>query len=257
MNMTATKGAARPKTPAAANIGSPAYLDPLDDDRPGDDVVVTTRRAISRIALVAAETAGRFQREGVPHDAMTWMLAPLALFSGSNALEACLDRDACLRGILIHGLSLGLDADPMTIDALTADDDTAYDDVGCELSPHGFAPDAATGGFRSNVLSFPEPTACGLRLFTATLVASDGFETVQAFHASLAMDEVEVAGRLYCRIGAAAADAKILKGFDPTDPLVAALVSDVMCDTLALIAAEPTSPIAAGLDVNIEQRFYG
>ena len=257
MNMTATKGAARPKTPAAANIGSPAYLDPLDDDRPSDVVVVTTRRAISRIALVAAEAAGRFQREGVPHDAMTWMLAPLALFSGSNALEACLERDACLRGILIHGLSLGLDADPMTIDALTADDDDDDDDVDGAVSLFGRVPDAATIGFRSNVLSFPEPGAGGLRLFTATVVANDGFETVQAFHASLAADEAEIAGRLYSRIGAAAADARIMKGFDPNDPLVAALVSDVMCDTLALIAAEPSSSIAAGLDVNIEQRFYG
>lgn len=233
--------------------GRSTYVDPLDDDRADDAVVVTTRRAISRVALVAAEAAGRFQREGVPHDAMTWMLAPLALFSGSNALEACLQRDACLRGILIHGLSLGLDADPTTIDALTDDDD--YDDEG-EVSAPSRTADASADRWRTNVLPFVNPVVGQLRLFTATIVADDGFETVQAFHASLAMDEAEIAGRLRCRFGAAAADARIRKGFDATDPLVAALVSDVMGDTLALIAAEPASPIAAGLDVNVEQRFH-
>ncbi|WP_404373690.1 hypothetical protein AB5I39_08515 [Sphingomonas sp. MMS24-J45] len=231
--------------------GRSTYLDPLDDDRADDAVVVTTRRAISRIALVAAEAAGRFQRDGVPHDAMTWMLAPLALFSGSNALEACLQRDACLRGILIHGLSLGLDADPTTIDALTDDDD----DDGDVSAPSRTA-DASADRWRTNVLPFADPLVGQMRLFTATIVADDGFETVQAFHASLATDETEIAGRLHCRFGAAAADARIRRGFDATDPLVAALVSDVMCDTLALIAAEPASPIAAGLDVNIEQRFH-
>ena len=231
--------------------GRSAYVDPLDDDRADDAVVVTTRRAISRIALVAAEAAGRFQREGVPHDAMTWMLAPLALFSGSNALEACLQRDACLRGILIHGLSLGLDADPTTIDALTDDDD----DDGDVSAPSRTA-DASADRWRTNVLPFADPVVGQMRLFTATIVADDGFETVQGFHASLATDEAEIAGRLHCRFGAAAANARIRRGFDATDPLVAALVSDVMCDTLALIAAEPASPIAAGLDVNIEQRFH-
>lgn len=252
MNMIATKEAIRSKTRNAATKGNLAYLDPLDEDRPGDAVVVTTRRAIARIALVATEAAGRFQREAVPHDPMTWMLAPLALFSGASALEACLGRDACLRGILIHGLSLGLDADPMTIDALTADD--GIDDAAAGVDGEQ---GADTGGYRSNVLSFPDADAGKLQLFTATVVAYDGFETVQAFHASLATEEAEIAGRLFCRIGGAAADARIRKGFDATDPLVAALVSDVMCDTLALIAADPASPIAAGLDVNIEQRFYG
>ncbi|MGI4732232.1 MAG: hypothetical protein ACRYFW_10825 [Janthinobacterium lividum] len=84
---------------------------------------------------------------------------------------------------------------------------------------------------------------------------NDGFEILQAFHASLATEEAEIAGRLYMRMGAAMADAVIVDGFDPTAPLVAALVSPAICDTLALVAADPASPLAAGLDLNIEQRF--
>ena len=205
-----------------------------------------THRAICRVALVATEVAHRFQREAVGHDAMSWMLAPRILFEGANAVEACLDRDACLRGVLIHGLSLGLDADPAMLDALASSDDEDDDFVA-----NG---DAASGD--PDVLRFPSSDEGELRLFTATVVAHDGFEMVQAFHASLATEEAEVAGRLYCRIGAASADARIIEGFDPSDPLVAALVSEAIGDTLSMIAAQPTSPIAAGLDLNIEQRFY-
>lgn len=248
MSMIATKRANPAPTPGTIN--SQPYLDPLDADDPSDDVVVTTRRAISRVALVAAETAGRFERETVPYDPMTWMLAPRALFDGASAIEACLNRDACLRGILLHGLSLGLDADPILMDALASDD---HDE---DASMHGDAGEDVThGGSGSNVVPFPDPDERNLRLFTATVVADDGIQTVQAFHASLAIDETEVACRLQSRLGPVSVDARIRRGFDPSDPLVAALVSEVMCDTLALIAAEPSSPIAAGLDVNIVQRF--
>ncbi len=260
--MTAPLTSARASTahfrpPQAINpSAATGVLDPLDDDHPGDAVVVTTRRAICRIALVAVEAAGRFQREAVAHDPMSWMLAPRTLFGGMTAVEACLDRDACLRGVLIHGLSLGLDADPGAIDALIADDDA--DDYGGDLAV-GVRPDVDSRADRgrSNVLPFAREPQERLRLFTATVVSNDGFETVQAFHASLATEEAEIAGRLYCRMGAACADANIVEGFDPGDPLVAALVSDAICDTLAIIAGDPASPMASGLDLNIEQRFLG
>lgn len=239
----------QPRVPFQAET----VIDPLDDDQPTDAIVVTTRRAICRVALVATEVAHRFQREAISHDAMSWMLSPRALFGGASAVEACLDRDACLRGVLIHGLSLGLDADPAAIDALAADDE--QDDVDDDEDEET-APDPEGGPRRSNVLTFPSTHGPDLRLYTATVVSNDGFETVQAFHASLAAGEAEVAGRLYCRIGPASADARIVEGFDPTHPLVAALVSEVICDTLSIIASQPGSPIAAGLDLNIEQRFH-
>lgn len=220
------------------------YDDPLEDDAPTDVAVTTTRRGLVRLALVAAETGARFQREGVAHDPMAWLLAPRALFEGASAIEACLTRQACMRGILVHGLSLGLDADPTVIDQLVGAGDDPADDMDGDLRSADILPFSRAAE--------PEP-----RLFTATVVSHDGCENIQAFHASLATEEAEVAGRLYCRMGAASADARIVAGFDPGDPLVAALVSPAMCDTLALVAENPDSPLAAGLDVNIEQRFLG
>ncbi len=214
------------------------YVDPLADDAPGDDVVVTTRRAIGRVALVASEAASRFQRERVSHDAMSWLFAPRELFGGACAIDACLDRDACLRGVLVHGLSLDLDVAPEIVDALTAEDD---DEDRTDGDEEGYGDSAEPGA---------------LRLFTAMIAAYDGFETMHAFHASFATEPAEVAGRLYCRMGAAMANARIVEGFDPSDPLVLALVSNAMADLLSMVAADPRSDLAAGLDVNIEQRFH-
>lgn len=233
-----------PSAPLRMPMPVARYDDPLDEDAPNDVAVTTTRRGLVRLALVAAETGARFQREGVEHDPMSWLLAPRTLFDGASAIDACLTRQACMRGILIHGLSLNLDADPKVIDELVGTEDDADieadgDRRSAEILPLSRAAE-------------PEP-----RLFTATVVSYDGCESIQAFHASLATEEAEVAGRLYCRMGAASADARIVAGFDPDDPLVAALVSPAMCDTLALVAENPGSPLAAGLDVNIEQRFLG
>ena len=226
---------------------TPNYEDPLDSDTTTDATVATTRRGLTRLALVAVETGARFQREGVDHDPMSWMLAPRELFDGATAIDACLQRDACLRAILVHGLSLGLDADPELVDALVGDGGDSEGDAG-------------TARQGAEVLPFVRTPAAGseppLRLFTATVVSHDFAETVHAFHASLAIDEAEIAGRLYCRIGGASADAQIVAGFDAGHPLVTALVAPAMCDMLNLVAADPESPLAAGLDVNIEQRFY-
>ena len=242
--------------PAAAAVPLARYEDPLDDDAPTDAAVMTTRRGLVRLALVAAETGARFQREAVEHDPMSWLLAPRALFGGASAIEACLERQECLRGILLHGLSLGLDADAVDIDALVAESDG--DEVGDErvtAAPKSKRPGPADGPRHDNVLPFRQAGETQPRLFTATIVHDDGFETVHAFHASFATDEAEIAGRLYARMGAAAADAAIVTGFDHTSPIVEALVSQAICDTLMMIDAEPMSPLAAGLDLNIEQRF--
>jgi hypothetical protein len=49
----------------------------------------------------------------------------------------------------------------------------------------------------------------------------------------------------------------IVEGFDASDPMVEALVAPAVADTLLLVAQDPRSPLAAGLDLNVEQRFYG
>lgn len=218
------------------------YEDPLDPDAPTDVATPTTRRALIRLALVAAETGARFQREGVAHDPMSWLLAPRTLFHGKSAIDACLRREDCLRGLLVHALSLGLDADPHAVDALAPGDEQDA------LRPEAPDDDAAEHAGEESATA---------RLFTATVVARRGVETVQAFHASIATGEAEVAGRLRQRMGTDAIDARIAAGFDATDPLVDALLSPAISDTLTLISADPISPLAAGLDLNVEQRFIG
>lgn len=101
--------------------------DPLDPDACGDVPIVVTRRRLIRLALVAAETGARFQREGLDHDPVAWLLAPREIFDGRDGIQAALDLDGCMRAILLHGLGLGLDADPAIVDDLLADDDLPFD----------------------------------------------------------------------------------------------------------------------------------
>jgi len=105
------------------------FPDPIDEDTPIDEIVVTIGRAIGRVVLVATETALLFQREAVRHDPIAWMFAPRAVFGGAAAVDACLLRDTCVRGILVQGLCLGLDVERSAVDALLAsDDDDDFDE---------------------------------------------------------------------------------------------------------------------------------
>ena len=254
------------------------YEDPLDADVSSDRTVTATRRGLTRLALIAAETGARFQREGEGHDPMGWLLAPRRLFGGGTAIDAVLARDDFMRALLLHGLSIGLDADPEFIDRLVRegpeddgdhgddddddggqDDDIADGDEGADASDpdvgaddgwHDCSDDARAGRGREG------SSGKGPQLFTATLVHEDGSMMLQAFHASICTDAIEATRRLTWRYGPGPASAaEVVAGFDPTTTFAEALVSPALCDLLALVAAEPTSPLAAGLDVNLEQRF--
>lgn len=218
------------------------YEDPLEQDAHDDALVVMTRRSLLRMALVATETATRFARERIDVDPMAWMLAPRRLFDGRSALDGCLDRDDCLRAILLHGLSIGLDADPDEIDALGEDDgdDHAFDEDRVEASaPSGSADDARRP-----------------QLWTSLLVGRSESDEVQAFDAVVADDRVEAEARLRARHGDALAGAiEIVEGFDPSLPLVEALVSSALTDMLVQVASDPASASAKGLSVSIRQRF--
>lgn len=109
--------------------------DPLSPDDVDDLPVVVTRRRLARLALVSSETTARFQREGLSFDPMAWMLAPLSLFAGRDALEAALHLDDCRRAILVHGLGLPLDADPAAVDDLCRDDDDAVPSPAARAMP--------------------------------------------------------------------------------------------------------------------------
>jgi hypothetical protein len=99
-----------------------SYVDPLDDDRPTDATITLTHRQLLRLVFVAAETGARFQREGINVDPVDWLFARRRLFNDQIALDACQKRDAFVRVLVLHGLSLGLDASPNDIDELRADD---------------------------------------------------------------------------------------------------------------------------------------
>lgn len=94
-------------------------LDPLEDESGG--MLAVRRIALVRIACVAAETGARMQRDGLAVDPVGWMVSRLELFEGRAPIEACMERSACLKAILIHGLGLDLDADPAVIDRLLFD----------------------------------------------------------------------------------------------------------------------------------------
>lgn len=75
------------------------------------------------LVVVAAETGVRFARDGLSHDPAAWMLAPRAMFEGVRPLEACQSQQGFLRALLLHGLSMGLDADPAWLDLLLEEGD--------------------------------------------------------------------------------------------------------------------------------------
>lgn len=111
-----------PLQPLAACPTLSILFDPLEADDRGDAPVLTTERRLRRLAIVAADTGARFARERIDHDPVAWLLAPRALFGGRRPLDACQDRTGFLRAAILHGLSLGLDADPREVDALVDDD---------------------------------------------------------------------------------------------------------------------------------------
>lgn len=228
-----------------ANVAEPFHLyeDPLDADQAGDEVVVTTRRALVRLALVATETASRFERERIDMDPMAWMVAPRRLFDGQAAIDACLDHGECLRAVILHGLSMGMDADPQEMDLLTADDE---EDLSERREEDGVvaAPvlDARSGS---------EP-----RLWTSFMVTDSDAETVQGFDALIAIDRAEAEARLRARYGPElVGEIEIVEGFDASRPLAEALVSPALADMLEQVARDPSSPLAAGLTVSVQQRF--
>ena len=99
-----------------------AYLDPLDPDLPSDPQVTLSHRQLGRLIFIAADTGARFVREDVDADPVGWLFAPRILFNGRQAVVACRQREPFVRAMVLHGLSLGLDADLKVIDGLFADD---------------------------------------------------------------------------------------------------------------------------------------
>jgi hypothetical protein len=233
------------------------YEDPAEPDAPEDAIVMTTKRGLCRLAMLATEVGGRFQREGSQYDPMSWILAPRKLFGGVAALEACLGRDDFMRATLLHGLGLGMDAEPGAIDLLLDDEDDHDDRDDVPGDGHDAGASEAEEAYRT--MDLPQPFAgliAGPHLYTALLVFDDGETTLHAFHASVAFDASVVADRLAERYGKAIASrARIAIGMDTDDAEISDFVSPALARVLTMAERAPDSTFASGMDVNIEQRF--
>jgi len=216
------------------------FDDPLAPDLPNDRALVTTRRALCRVVTVAAEAGARFQREADSTDPVAWMLAPRRLFGGVAALDACLARDHFYRALVLHGLSLGVDAEPGSLDMAVPDDDEPG-------PPLGRPRRGRSDGRRSAHMA---------RLYTATIAFSGGGVMLQAFHASVASHPAEVVQRLRKRFGEDVVSlAEIRVGFSQAMPLVIALVPESVAEVIRSVAFDCSTPAARNFTVDIEQRI--
>ena len=94
------------------------------------------------------------------------------------------------------------------------------------------------------------------RLFVASMVDERKNMTVHAFAAQMASSEQEFRTNLEFKIGyRTARTATVMAGFDPSEPIAASLLSDSIADILLDVRNDPTSILAAGLDVFVEHRF--
>ncbi|WCP14067.1 hypothetical protein sphantq_02509 [Sphingobium sp. AntQ-1] len=206
------------QTASTLNPGIYDIEDPLGMDEAGDLVVTTTRRAISRIAFVAAETASRFERESIEHDPMAWLFAPRRIFEGQAAIDACLERNDFQRAILLHGLSLGLDADREEIDDLLDDDED-------ELSSYHLDP--AIAQYRSNAQ---------MRLYSATIDHQLAGKIQHGFHASMASSMGEFRSRVADIFGTEIVNHAVLReGVNPKVRMVEGLVAPEVLETLVSV----------------------
>lgn len=218
------------------------FDDPLDPDLPQDATVVTTRRALCRVATVAAEAGARFQREASETDPMGWMLSPRRMFEGAPAIEACLERKNFVRAIILHGLALGTDAEPEMLDGLNARDES---DDGA--SPLGRP---KRGRSRKAKLT-PKPS-----LYCATIAYEGGGVMLQAFHASVARHPSEVLQRLRARFGDDVIElVEVRVGFHAAAPLAIALVPHAVAELLRDVERHCCSPNYASFAYDIEQRL--
>lgn len=231
--------------------GATRQCDPLDPDEASDAPVLTTDRRLRRLAIIAADTGARFVREGLPHDPVAWLLAPRALFEGRPAIDACQEREPFLRATLLHGLSLGLDADAGDIDALLSDDEgvdgDGSEDFRSDSMPHDGIGDWIDGAEDGS-----------LRLFSCIVEGPIGVgdRCVQAFCAMVVPGEEWARRRLAGRYGESLADAAdVREGFDCEGVLAEMLLSGPMRRMLAAVARDPGGELGAGLDVQVEQRF--
>lgn len=221
--------------------------EPLEDDRPEDTIRVLSQRQLNRLIFVAAESGARLGREDSSADPAAWMFAPRDLFGGTSAMEACRERDPFVRAMVLHRTGVALDLDPRELDELIDEewgDLAARDEAGTDA--------VRSCGTRASLADFGlgEPA-----LYTAAMVAERDQEHAHLFAAFLAIDEEDARSRLRVRVGGLAELASIQRGYDPSEPIAASLLSEPMSDILMDVNRDPASILAEGLDLFVEHRF--
>ena len=203
------------------------------------------RLATLRLMHVAAETGARFVRERIELDPLNWLLTGRELFNQRSAVEVCGRSEGFRRAIVLHGLSLGLDAAPAHVARIPAHEflsDTAVLHLQSEGPPRSREADPWETG----------PMA----LYSCSISAELHDGHIQVFGALIARSPNEVRQRLRQRYGPLLEDQALIRlGFDWSEPLACAMVSEAMAHVLSLAAESPTSTLAAGLDFYVEQRF--
>jgi hypothetical protein len=203
-----------------------------------------TRRA-ARLMYVAAEVSAHFLQGRISVEPIEWFTTPKHLFGGSSALSACQTGEGVRRALALHGLNLGMDAAPEIVAGIPLE---AF--VSEAAWPH------LMPGRRSRPKVDVEDESGEPALFTATISAEHLHEDVQIFCAMIAMGPPEVRRRLRRRHGVLLEEqATVRLGFDGSEPLACSMVSGAMAQLLILAEAAPHSPLAAGLDFYVEQRF--
>lgn len=217
-------------------------IDPLEADADDDEVVVTTCRRLLRLSIAATEVGARFALDGMEHDPAAWMMTPRTVFDDRCPIDACQDLDAFNRNVVLHGLGLGLDAEPAYVDDLLADDGAIDIDDAEER--------------RMDDVVVPFPSVRKPKLLTCWVDAQQDGGRLFAFCALVTDREEDLVERVIGRFGIPAAmAASYHAGFDQTTSMATAMISPAMADMLLLVAEDPSSPLATGLDVVLEQRF--
>jgi len=189
---------------------------------------------VGRLLHAAAATTARFVRDRLPGSPIDWLQKPRRLFDYRSAIDACETEEGLRRTLVVHNLGLDLDTDPAWIAGIPAW--IATD----RPAPAGIA----DGSSRER------------QLYTASIVSETTDLQIQIFCARFARSEEEFRALLRIQFGSLMeGEATVRIGFDESEPLACALLSEAIADELVhLINAARTSQ-DENFEIIIEQRF--
>lgn len=224
---------------SSALLGRP---DPLAVDNPNDVTFDLTHKMVDRLVIAAVETGARFERDSLSSDPLAWLYTPQPPFGGARPLEACLTAPGLMRCIMFHSLDMELGTPSDLVDQILRSD--------------GYGARDTTTGRSWNLGRERQIVGQGRMLYTATIVDVRVDQIHHVYHAMMACDLTEAMCLLRLRYGRRLADkADVHRGYDASNPLAVSMVSDAMGSILSMVATNPRSALAEGLDLQLESRF--